>query len=543
MVPPPLFPDAAADALAVFKSLRMTDVAGTPTFGEACAQWVFDFVTAIFGACDPETGVRHINQFLLLISKKNGKSTIAAGIMLTALIINWRNDAGLSILAPTIEVAHNSFDPAAAMVRADPDLVQLIHVQDHLRILRHRTTNAVLRVIAADSDTAAGAKDGFVLVDELWLFGKRPRAKAMLDEATGGLASRPEGFVIYLTTHSDEQPIGVFNEKLQYARRVRDGLLDDRSFLPLLYEWPKAMLDAGDYLQPEMFHVTNPNLGRSVSMDFLTAKLIEARESNTKGSLQLFLAKHLNVEIGLRLSHNRWVGADYWEAACEPGLTLDALLERCDVVSIGIDGGGLDDLLGLAVLGRERDTRRWLHWGHAWAHPIVLDRRKGEASRLEDLAKTGDLTITTGPTDDIMAVADLVERIWALGLLPEKAGIALDPFCVTALLDEIVGRGVPDETQIGFRQGGALSPAVWGLERKLADGTFLHCGQTLMAWCIGNAVAEQRGNAVIITKETAGRAKIDPLVALFNAAMVMGRNPEAAGGGPSVYLGRGLLVV
>lgn len=559
----PLFAGEAAAALDVFKSLRMVDVAGQPTMGEACEPFVFDLVGAIFGAYDPNAGHRLIEEFLLLISKKNGKSTIAAGIMLTALIRNWRHDAALSILAPTQRIANNSFGPAAAMVRADPTLKALLHVVDNQRTIRHRVTNAELRVIAADTDTVGGSKAGFVLIDELWIFGKRPKSEAMFEEATGGLASRPEGFVIYLTTHSDEQPAGVFKDKLDYFRGVRDGTIDDPRSLGMLYEWPEAMRDDEAYLDPANFYVTNPNLGRSQSVSFIQRKLRLAKEGRGEDgdtSIQIVLAKYLNVEIGMRLARDRWTGAAFWPRCALPALTLDDLIARSEVIVGAVDGGGMDDLLGLCLIGREKGSKRWLVWTHAWAWSVVWDRRQDIANKLNEFIAEGSLTRCEMPddddldalpegaddevadlTDDVRGVVDVLERVRKAGLFPEQEAIGLDPAGVAAIVDELAQRGFADEMLKGIPQGYKLGSAIKGLARKAAARTLRHGGQALMTWCIGNVKQEPRGSSgVAVTKQSAS-AKIDPAAAMFSAAMLMSLNPEATEG--FVYDERPMLVI
>ena len=523
IIPKPIYEDQAEQALAIFKELRVSDLPGKPTLGECSDQWVFDFVSAIFGAYDAETGNQLIREFYLLISKKNTKSTIAAGIMLTAVILCWREDEEHLILAPTKEVAENAFKPAAGMIRADEELAALFQVQDHIRTITHRVTKATLKVVAADTDTVSGKKSGRVLVDEHWLFGKRANAESMFMEALGGQVSRNEGWVIYLTTQSDEPPAGVFKEKLQYFRDVRDGKIEDRKSLPVLYEFPDAMIKSKAYEKPENFYITNPNLGRSVSNEWLEDQF---RKNKTKqdGAYQQFLAKHLNVEIGMNLRSDRWAGADFWIQQEDKTITLESLIHRCEVIDIGIDGGGLDDLLGLTVAGREKETRRWLTWSHAWAHESVLERRKSEVSRLYDFEKEGDVTIISRVGQDVEEVAEICGMVEKSGLL-DKIGV--DPHGLGGILDALAEEDIPAEKIIGISQGWKMAGAIKTAERKLAEKVLWHGGTGLMAWCVGNAKVIPQGNAVNITKQVSGSAKIDPLMALFNAITLLSLNPES----------------
>lgn len=526
---PPLFPDQAQAALAVMDQLRVVDQPGSPTWGELSRPWLRDFVSNIFGAYEPESGRRLIREWLLLISKKNSKSTTAGFIMLTFLILNWRQAGEFGILAPTVEVANNAYKPAADAIKADSELQELFHVQDHIRTITHRITKATLQVVAADSDTVAGKKWIVTLIDELWLFGKKANAEDMLREATGGLLSRPEGCVLYLSTQSNEPPAGVFKQKLQYARGVRDGRIKDPQFCPVLYEFPDRMLANKAYLKPENFYVTNPNMGASVDEPTLVRLLEQAQESGEE-SMRGTVAKHLNVEIGLALRSDRWAGAEFWEQNAIK-LSLDDLLRRSEVVTVGVDGGGLDDLLGLVLIGREIETRKWLVWAKAWAHEVVLTRRKEIAPRLRDFEKDGDLTIVQRPGQDVVAVADILCKVRDAGLLPEKNAIGVDRHGIGALISELdsPGRDFQADQIQGIPQGYQLMGAIKDTERMLAGGDMQHGGSPLMNWCVGNARVEPKGNAILITKAISGSAKIDPLMALFDAAALMALNPDGLG--------------
>ncbi|WP_070998826.1 terminase large subunit [Methylobacterium sp. C1] len=520
----PLFADQADKAERIFNRLRIPDVIGTPTMANAAGDWIRAIVRALFGSYDAERHRRMIQEVFLLVPKKNSKSSSAASIMVTALIMNERPAAEFLLIAPTKEIADIAFKQAAGLIALDKELAKLFHPQRHIRTITHRRSGAMMQVKAADTDVITGSKSTGILVDETHVFAKKPNAADIFVEIRGALAARPDGFMIQITTQSKDPPAGVFASELRNARDVRDGKLR-LPLLPVLYELPERVAADDGWKAPETWPLVNPNLGRSVDEGFLRRELLKA-EREGPAQLALLASQHFNVEVGLRLRRDRWAGADKWEAAAEPSLTLDELLEQSEVVCVGIDGGGLDDLFGLAVLGRHKVTKHWLLWVHAWAYRGVLTLRKSEAARLLDFERDGDLTVVDRLGDDIEGIAAIVKRIDDAGLL---ARVGLDPVGVGAVVDALDGIEVNGDRVVGISQGWKLSGAIKTAERKLADGTLRHGGRPLMAWCVGNAKVEPRGNATTITKQAAGTAKIDPLMAAFDAVALMAMNPEAKG--------------
>jgi phage terminase large subunit-like protein len=540
----PLFQSSADTGMAVFDQLQM--VSAGITFGDT-RPWVREFAASIFGSyCDVpghvDEGRRLIRTFFMLISKKNGKSETAGAIMLTALILNWRQEAEFLILSPTKEVADNSFKPMKAAIEADEELQTLFHVQAFTRTITHKITKATLKVVAADSQTVVGKKATGVLVDELHEFGKVAKAEDMLVEATGGLMSRPEGFVIYLTTQSSEPPAGVFKKELDYARDVRDGKIVDPAYMPIIYEFPDEYRDPATkpYLKPENWYIVNPNLGASVDPEFLAQKIAKAGHTG-EDSIQSIISKHLNIQIGLDLSADAWPAASYWLSATynRLGLSdrgiLDTILRDCEVITAGIDGGGLDDLLALTFTGRIKGTTdRYLSWSHCWCHVGVLKLRQEIAPRLQDFAAAGELTIVNQLGDDTQQLTELLTEVYQSDLL---AYIGVDPARMASIKKKLEEAGLPvddDKFFVKVRQGWTLYSAILWVERALAEGRYKHGGQSVVNWAVGNAKVVTRANSMLVTKEVSGKAKIDPVMSSFCAAEVMSYNPAARTGGFSL---------
>lgn len=534
----PLYQAEADRAVRVFNRLRIPDIKDRPTFAEAGGEWFLDAVIRpLFGSYDETRDIRHIQEAFLLVPKKNAKSTGAAGVMLTWLIVNVIFNAEGLLIAPSKTIATEIFNAMKGMIRADEELDKKFHIQEHIRRINHRDSGAYVHVKAADTDAITGSKAHVTLIDEVHVFARHARAQEVFLELRGALTARPGGFLLMISTQSKTPPAGVFKEELNRARAVRDGKLA-LPVLAVLYELPKHLQEAPKpgqrpkWYDPALFGLVNPNMGRSVRPEFITRGLAE-KEQLGPAELALFASQHLNIEIGVGLQTDGWAGAAHWVRRAR-SFTLPDLLDRCEVVTVGLDGGGLDDLYGFAAIGREKVTKRWLAWAHALISPEGMDRRRENAPIYNDFMEEGSLTLVDQLPDDLEWIKDHIGLIKDAGLLGK---VGADPATIGGLVDTLAEIDVTpaNDLLVGVYQGVRLMGAGKTLERKLVDGSFWHDGSAMMVWCVGNAKLRPTGTGMMVERAASGLGKIDPLMALWNAAYLMAQNPQPFAGGRSFW--------
>ena len=538
-----LMPDVHLDrgmadmAIRAFNALRLPDVPNQPLLAEAAGDWFREIVAAVFGTSNGQTTPREVREFFILVAKKSSKTSGAAALMLTALLLNRRPRAEFLLVGPTQDISKLAYSQSVGMIETDQEgfLQKRLHVRDHLKEIVDRTTKSVLKIKTFDTNVMTGVKPTGVLVDELHEISRNHEAGRVIGQIRGGMVANPEAFLVFITTQSDTVPQGAFRDELRKARAIRDGR-QPGTMLPVLYEFPENILHAArpgsdaPWYDNSLWWMVTPNRGRSVHIPRLIDEFEIAKATGVH-ELARWASQHLNIEIGIGLRTDRWTGVEYWPKRADESLTYEEVLERSEVVVVGIDGGGLDDLFGLAVLGRETDTQRWLLWSHAWCHIGVLERRKLIAPRLTDFAAMGELTIVDDSLQDLSAIIQVVSEVKERGLL---GAVGIDPAGIGELVDALAEIDVTQENKLllGIAQGYRMMNAIKTTERRLANGTFWHSGSRLMAWCVENLRIEPTATAIRATKQHVGDLKIDCAMAMFDAVDVMSTRPSS---GESIY--------
>jgi phage terminase large subunit-like protein len=525
----PLFQDVADLAVDFFDHLRIPDITGTPMFRDVVDNWFRDIVRAAFGSWDPQTGVRHIKEIFCLAPKGSGKTTLGAGLMLTALLMNETPNVDMLLIAPKQNVADKAFAQASAMIELDENLKVRFHLKPYTKEIVDRQTGATLAVKTFGLDILTGSIPDIVLLDELHVLGPKAHTDQIIRQIRGGLQKKRSGLLVFITTQSDSAPAGAFREELIQARQIRDGVYKGRkvrALLPILYEFPPEMAkDIDQWSDPDNWHIVMPSLGKVLHLNDLILDWESERQKGQKNT-QIWASQHLNIEIGVGLGDNQWAGVRYWLGTEKSEITLESIIQHCEVAVAAVDGGGLDDLFGFGILGRHKETKHWWWWSHSWCNRGVLTKRKTIAGRLLDFERDGYLTIVDDGLDDVSEIIEYIQKVKDAGILHS---VAVDPYGLGLFVDALDAIGITQDSKgtklVGVGQGTKLMSAINSSARMLAAGILFHSKDDCMTWAVGNLKIEATAAAIMANKANSGDAKIDPAMAFFDGCHVMATNP------------------
>lgn len=490
-------------------------LAGKPLHLE---DWQRAVVANLFGwkrTDDQGREVRRYRECLLYVPRKNGKTPLAAAI---ANAVYWLDDElGQQdyIAAASIEQADFAYRWTLGMIEAEPEMERRCKPYKTRRVIERADVGSYLKVISADAHTKHGGNSHLILVDEL----HAQPTRDLVDVLTTSMASqnRKQPLIVYMTTADYERP-SICNEKHDYACKVRDGVLADPAFLPVIYE---TAVDA-DWKDEAVWRNANPNLGVSVSLDYMRRECLKAQE--TPAFENEFKRLHLNMRTE---QATRWLSMDEWDK-CGAAFDESALAGR--PCWVGIDLSSVADLTAaIAVFPPAADDDNWRLLCRFWLPQHCGGKRQQRIKEhLQGWANSGDLILTPGNVVDYDAVA---QQLCEWRDLYDLREVDCDPYNATQFQTQLVSvHGFAPEQVVSVRQGVSLSDACKEIERLIKQHKLLHGGQQVMRWNASNVVmtTDKRGN--YWPDKAKSSEKIDGITALatgMSRAMVNMTGPSA----------------
>jgi phage terminase large subunit-like protein len=454
--------------------------------------WQKHVLGEIFGRLKPD-GTRQYRQAYIEIPKKNGKSTLLAGISLYVLLADGEFGAEVYGAASDREQAGIIYREAASMVRNSPSLSKVLEVVDSRKTIIHKASNSFYRVLSADAFRAEGLNIHCLLFDEL--HGQRGDRR-LWDALRYGGAARRQPLVLSITTAGEANRTHLWYEQHDYAERC----IADPKFDPTFFGCIYAADRADDYTDPKVWKKANPSLGETISEESFAADCHEATNSATK--LSSFLRYRLNIPT---TTETRWVRPDQI-AACMGEHTAPLANRDCWC--------GLD-------LASTFDTTAFVAWfpaddgvidvyAHFWMPAEnAYEREKQDRVPYSQWEREGWLTFTDGKSTDYGV---LKKDIMQFCEEHHCKALAIDRWNATHLAQELAAESLPVTM---FGQGFAsMSSPTKHLEALLVDGNLRLNGNALLSWQLGNAAVQMDPNGNVKLSKAKSSERIDGAVAL-----------------------------
>lgn len=484
--------------------------------------WQEFYLGTLFGWLRAD-GTRRFRTSYLEVARKNGKSTLLAGVGLYLLVADGEPGAEVYTAATKRDQARIIFQESQRMVRQSPDLKPIVlAVKDNLSVL---STFSKYEPVGRDSDTLDGLNVHGGLVDELHA---HPTGD-MWDVLETGTGSRRQPLMVTVTTAGSNRQ-SICYQFHDYTEKVLASVVEDDAWHGLIYSLDRdaeGLLE--DWEDERAWAKANPNLGVSKKASDLRDKARKAKVMPSR--LNVFLQKELNIWTQ---ASTRWIDPERWRACnVRPINEADLTGRRCYG---GLDLSSTLDVTALVwvfppVDGTVYDVvcRLWIpeeNWG---------ERVKTDRAPYDVWIRHGLMVATPGNVVDYDFILQQVEMDVKRFSVQE---LAFDPWNATSVTNSIA---LPPDKLVEFRQGYvSMNPAMKALEVAIQRRTLNHGGNAALAWMADNLVASRDPAGNMKPDKAKSTERIDGIVALM---MAYYRATLHGAVGESVYEARGLRVL
>lgn len=476
----------------------------THTKGEWAGQpfalrpWQEEIIRALFGELLAD-GRRRYRTCYVEIPRKNGKTEIAATVALYMLFGDGEPGAEVYSAAVDRDQASLVFGVAAEMVRNDPELLAMCDVVDSRKTIVHRPSGSIYRAIPAEAAGRHGYNASAVIYDELHAAPNRD----LYDVLTTSTGARRQPLVFVITTAGWDRN-SICWELHDFAVKVREGIIDDPSFLPVLYAAP----DDADWLDEAVWHAANPALGDFRSLDEMRIAALRAKEvpGQQNAFRRLYLCQWTEQA-------DRWLDMTVWDENGAP-VSADALRGR--ECFAGLDLSSTKDISALELYFPDEDEGGGEVLSYFWV-PEDNMRTRSIRDRVpyETWERDGYITATDG---NVVNYDEIRRAINELATLYNIREVAIDRWNSTQLQTQLMDDGF---TVVPFGQGFAsMTAPTKELERLVLERRLHHGGNPVLRWMASNVAVRQDPAGNLKIDKAKSTERVDGMVAL---AMAVGR--------------------
>lgn len=478
------------------------------------AWWQRRHLRRQFGWMRPD-GTRRYRKAYWKLPRKNGKTTLAAGIGLYLMCADGEEGADVYCAANDRDQAKIAFREASAMAKASPMLREMVLVYKSGIVIPGSLDS--LTPLSSESGNKDGLNPHGLIIDELHEWEDRD----LWEKLVTAMGARRQPMTTICTT-AGWDPNSLWAEIDDYAHGVADGSIVDDEFLPVIYE----ATPEDDWHSEAVWRRANPNYGVSLQPSFMES---QHREAVQKPAFEnAFKRYHLNIRTE---QANRWMPMDRWDACGAEKFDLaDFEGDKCWVA---MDLSRRNDITAVVKLFEDNDLLVVFPRFYIPAADIE-DREKRDKVPYRQWIRQGFITATPGNVIDYSFIrADLLVDAKRYQVLE----VAYDPYGATQLALQLQDDGL---TVFEFQQSiKHMSEPTKGLLLDVLSDKFRHSGNPVLRWMAANAcaVADANDNIKLVKNKSAGR--IDGIVAtiMARARATLGKDPT------SVYETRGIVTL